>query len=62
MLSGVGLLLGSFAGIVYISTKLHDPEASPRRMAIEKELPYTDKYFPPKDNQDRPIFTWLSFK
>ena len=60
MLSGVGLLLGGFAGIVYISTKFHNPEASPRKMAVEKELPYTDKYFPPKNNQDRPIFIWSS--
>lgn len=62
MLSGVGLLLGGFAGIVYFSTKFHDTDASPRKMAVEKELPYTDKYFPFKPNQDRPIFTWLSFK
>lgn len=62
MLSGVGLLLGGFAGIVYVSTKLHNSDDSPRRMATEKELPYTEKYFPLKNYPDRPIFTWLSFK
>lgn len=56
MLSGVGLLLGGLSGIAYFATKFHDPLKSPRLTAVDKELPYTDKYFPNK-NQERPIFT-----
>ena len=55
MLSGVGLLLGSLSGIAYFVTKWHDPEKSPRMLAVEKELPYIDNYFPDK-SKDRPIF------
>jgi hypothetical protein len=56
MLSGVGLLLGGLSGIAYFATKSHDPKKSPRLVAVEKELPYTDKYYPNK-LQERPIFT-----
>lgn len=59
MLSGVGLLLGTLGGFAYIVTKWHDPQKSPRMLAVEKDLPYTDKYFPNK-SQERPIFTWSS--
>ena len=59
MLSGVGLLFGTLSGIAYFSMKLHDPEKSPRMLAVEKELPYTDNYFPDKSS-NRPIFTWQS--
>lgn len=57
MLSGVGLLLGGLGGIAFFSTKWHDQTKSPRAMAVEKELPYTDKYFP-NQQEPRPIFTW----
>lgn len=56
MLSGVGLLLGGLGGIAYLSTKLHDPEKSPRFRATEKELPFTEKYFP-STSKPSPIFT-----
>ena len=57
MLSGVGLLLGGLSGIAYFSTMAHDPLKSPRRLAVEKELPYTSKYFP-NQQEPRPIYTW----
>lgn len=57
MLSGVGLLLGGLGGIAYLSTQWHDPKKSPRAMAVEKELPYTEKYFP-NQQSPKPIFTW----
>jgi hypothetical protein len=57
MLSGVGLLLGGLSGIAYFATKWHDPEKSPRMLAAEKELPYTDNYFPDQ-SKNRPIFSW----
>ena len=60
MLSGVGLLLGGLGGIAYLSTKLHDPEKSPRFRATEKELPFTEKYFPL--DKPTPIFTWSNKK
>ena len=49
MLGGVSVLLGGLSAVAYFFTKAHDPEKSPRLLAVEKDLPYMDKYFPNKD-------------
>lgn len=58
MLSGAGIFLSILGGIAYISTSLHDPESSPRMMAVEKDLPYMEKYYPAKDNLPKPVYYW----
>lgn len=44
MLSGLTAFLASVGGFIYIASKFHDPENSPRSVAIERELPYMNKY------------------